>query len=383
MVDVQPEIDHQALAKLRRIYAAELALSADAEAELAKLQGDRDAVYSQLNNEEDEEDSERPNDDEIYERIEEIDNRIRSIQRNRKRAYTEDVKAACGVVVSIGFHGEPEFCYGLLRREDEAELANTTATTDEFSLPASISNPKEEEPRSPYSAPLIEALTMHKTAAIAAELTQQPRIALAALVHALLISEFGLDIHLYRSKSCLQVSSSQVDLREAQASSAFISLEEQRENWFSKLPSESGDLWKRCLEQDQDTLLRLLAFCAARSLNGVKTKADDGQGRLKHSNELAIALDIDMKKWFAPTAENFFSKVSKARITEALTEAGKPPTSDTAKVKKADFAAFAEKEIQGTGWLPEPVRVSTIEGEEMGFSLHDESTDKVETEGAQ
>lgn len=297
--------------------------------------------------------------------MEEIDNRIRSIQRNRKRAYTEDVKAACRVVVSIGFHGEPEFCYGLLRREDEAELANTTATTDELPLPASISNPKEEEPRSPYSAPLIEALTMHKTAAIAAELTQQPRIALAAVVHALLLSEFGLDIHLYRSKSCLQVSSSQVDLREAQASSAFISLEEQRKNWFSKLPSESGDLWKRCLEQDQDTLLRLLAFCAARSLNGVNTKADDGQGRLKHSNELAIALDIDMKKWFAPTAENFFSKVSKARITEALTEAGKPPTSDTAKLKKADFAAFAEKEIQGTGWLPEPVRVSTIEGEEM------------------
>jgi ParB family chromosome partitioning protein len=145
----------------------------------------------------------------------------------------------------------------------------------------------------------------------------------------------------------------------------FTSLEEQRKNWFSKLPSESGDLWKWCLDQDQHTLLRLLAFCAARSLNGVKTKADvDGQGRLKHSNELAIALDIDMKKWFAPTAENFFSKVSKARITEALTEAGKPPTSGTVRLKKAELVAFAEKEIQGTGWLPQPVRICAVEDDE-------------------
>jgi hypothetical protein len=75
-------------------------LTSDAALELVKLQEDRDAAYSQLNDEEDEEDSERPTDDEIYERIEEIDNRIRSIQHNRKRAYTEDVKATCGVVVS-------------------------------------------------------------------------------------------------------------------------------------------------------------------------------------------------------------------------------------------------------------------------------------------
>lgn len=86
------------------------------------------------------------------------------------------MKATCGVVVSIGFHAEPEFCYGLLRKEDETELANITATADEFPLPASLSSPKEQEQRSPYSAPLVEALTMHKTAAIAVELRQQPRI---------------------------------------------------------------------------------------------------------------------------------------------------------------------------------------------------------------
>ncbi|MGI9072244.1 MAG: hypothetical protein ACR2JB_13245 [Bryobacteraceae bacterium] len=337
-VEIQPETDHQALGKLKRIYAEELPLSADAEAELGRLQEERALLEPQLSDEETEEDSEGRNDGGIYERIEEIDDRVRSIHRDRKRAYTDDVKASCGVVISVGFHGEPEFRYGLLRKDDEAELASTSATPDEFPMPTSISSPKEQEQQSPYSAPLVEALTMHKTAAIAAELTQQPEIALAAVAHALVLSEFGLDLHLYRTKSCLQMSSSRADLREADATTAFISLEQQRKDWFSKLPRKSGDLWQWCLEQDQDTLLRLLAFCVAKSLNGVKAKADvDDRDRLRHANALAIALDVDMTKWFMPTAENFFSKVSKARITAALIEAAKPPTAEMAKLKKAEL----------------------------------------------
>jgi ParB family chromosome partitioning protein len=116
-VDVQPEIDHQALAKLRRIYAPEVPLSAEAEAELAKLQEDRETVYSQLNNEEDEEDTERPSDDEIYERIEEIDNRIRSIQRNRKRAYTEEVKAPAGSWSASGSMESRNFVTGCFAKK--------------------------------------------------------------------------------------------------------------------------------------------------------------------------------------------------------------------------------------------------------------------------
>jgi len=186
-----------------------------------------------------------------------------------------------------------------------------------------------------------------------------------------------LDLHLYRSKSCLQMSSSQPCLREAEAGIAFLSLEEQRKDWFSKLPRKRSELWKWCLDQNQETLLRLLAFCAARSLNSVKAKTDvDGRSRLQHANSLALALDLDMTKWFTPTAENFFSKVSKARITQALSEAGKPPAVEIAKLKKAEMAAFAEKEVQSTGWLPEPVRISIIGDEEAGFALDNELDDE-------
>lgn len=248
-------------------------------------------------------------------------------------------------------------------------------------LPAPVSG-KGREPEA-YSAPLIEALTMHKTAAIAAELTQQPEIALAAVVHALLLAEFCLDLHLYRSKSCLQIATNQPDLREAAESTAYRSLEEQRQGWFAKLTKAAGDLWKWCLEQDQGTLLELLAFCAGRSFNAVQTKADvAGQDRLAHANALALALHLDMAKWFVPTAGNFFSKVSKARIAEALAEAGKPPSAQTVNLKKADMAAFAEKEIRDTGWLPQPVRISIAGDQEAECSLDGESADRIEQGGA-
>ena len=380
-VEVQPEIDHQSFAKLKRIYAEELPLSAEAEAEVAKLQNEREGLESQLSEEETDDDGEGGN-NEIYDRIEEIDGRIRSLHRNRKRAYSDEVKAACGVVVSLGLQGDAEFRYGLLRKEDEAAFADTTADPEGVSLPTPISDSEKSE-AAPYSAPLVEALTMHKTAAIAAELTQQPEIALAALVHALVLSEFGLDLHLYRSKSCLQISSSQPCLREAEGSTAFLLLEEQRRVWFSKLPRKSGELWRWCLEQNQETLLRLLAFCAARSLNSVKAKTNmDNGGRLQQANALALALDLDMTKWFTPTAENFFSKVSKVRIGGALTESGKPPVTETAKLKKAELAAFAEKELDGTGWLPDPVRISVVADEEAGFALDDASDGEAQEGGA-
>ena len=198
---------------------------------------------------------------------------------------------------------------------------------------------------------------MHKTAAIAVELTRQPQIALAAVVHALVIAHFGLDLHLYRSQTCLQISATQPNLQGAAASPAFEAIEEQRNHWLAQMPHSAEELWPWCLEQKQDTLLQLLAFCAANSLNAVQAKHESPQHlHLQHANQLATALDFDMAQWFTPTADNFFSKISKSQIAAALTEAGKPAP-DLAKWKKADLATFAETEVQATCWLPAPVRI--------------------------
>lgn len=367
-VEIQPEMDHQVISRYRRVHAPELPLSAEALAEIDALEQKREYLTDQL---EEEDEADESAVQEVYEQIDEIDHRIQAIRRNRRAAYSDEVKACSGVVVSVGQNGEAVFVYGLLRKDDEKAIARPSSMTAEDMRPAE--SEVETEPKSPaYSAALIEALTQHKTAAIAAELTKQPRVALAALVHAFVLSEFGLDLYLYRSGTCVQVSTRQAYLEGANDSPAFTLLENQKREWLRKLASAKDEILSWCLQQDQQILLELLAYCVARTVNGVRSKSEaESEGnRCQQADALASALHFDMTKWFTPTASNFFSRVSKSQIAEALTESGKPPSTETVKLKKAELATFAENEIKGTGWLPEPVRIpqktsraESIEGE--------------------
>jgi ParB family chromosome partitioning protein len=105
-------------------------------------------------------------------------------------------------------------------------------------------------------------------------------------------------------------------------------------------------------------LIDLLTFCAACSINAVQTKSDRPENdRLDHAGKLAAALQLDMKAYFTPTAENYFSRIGKAQILAAIQAAkGQPPAPAWEKLKKAELAQEAERQIAGTGWLPEILR---------------------------
>ena len=355
-IEIQPEIDHQAISRYRRVHAPELPLSEEAHAEITALEETRERLAEKLADEEEAEDS--PEIQAIYDQIDEIDARIHSIRRDRKVNYSDDIKARCGVVIGVGQDGEATFVRGLLRKEDEKEVSGSDDANEKIgSAPA---NPAPEPESANYSAALVETLTQHKTAAIAVELSQRPSVALAAVVHAMTLSEFGLDLNLYRSKTCVQVSTREAFLEGASGSPALASLQQQKGAWLEILAAQP-DIWAWCLKQDQPTLLKLLAHLVARTVNAVKSKSDteDATARFAQADHLAAALDVDMSKWFTPTAENFFSKVSKTSMAEALAEAGKPASADSLKLKKAQLAALAETELKSTGWLPVPIRTSS------------------------
>ena len=63
-----------------------------------------------------------------------------------------------------------------------------------------------------------------------------------------------------------------------------------------------------------------------------------------------------MAAWFRPTAENYFARISKTAILDALKEIKGATAPAWDKAKKADLAAIAEREIAQTGWLPVPLR---------------------------
>lgn len=125
------------------------------------------------------------------------------------------------------------------------------------------------------------------------------------------------------------------------------------------MPSDSADLLAWCLAQKQDLLMDLLAFCAAQTVNAVLLKTEwDATSRMQHAALLADAVKLDMTAWFVPTAANYFGKISKAQIIDALREVKGAIAPAWSAMKKTDLAAIAEREIAGTGWLPEPLRAA-------------------------
>jgi ParB family transcriptional regulator, chromosome partitioning protein len=173
-VAVEPEATYETLSRYRRVSAPEAPWTPEEETHLETLQEKRRALEEQLAEEAEEEEQEP-----LYRRLEEIDRAVQSFTRHRKRIYSDLQKANSGVLVSIGFEGEPEYVYGLLRKEDEQALqspAQTSEHTEEEPAHSSFTPPaapeKDGKEVAAYSAALIESLTTHKAAALAAELTQ-------------------------------------------------------------------------------------------------------------------------------------------------------------------------------------------------------------------
>jgi ParB family transcriptional regulator, chromosome partitioning protein len=113
-----------------------------------------------------------------------------------------------------------------------------------------------------------------------------------------------------------------------------------------------------------------MAICAACTVDAVQTKNGGRDAdTLRHADDLAEALKLDMGQWFTPTASNFFAKISKQAILDSIAEAkGTPCAPSWEKLKKPELAMLAEHHTAGTGWLPKPVRLSPQTGAVVSIS---------------
>jgi ParB family chromosome partitioning protein len=112
------------------------------------------------------------------------------------------------------------------------------------------------------------------------------------------------------------------------------------------------------LEQPQDVLLKVLAVAVAQTVNAVQGPHDDASiGKLVAADALARALTLDMADWWQPTAANYFARIKKDPILQAIQEAtGVPVKQRLRSLKKQDLAAEAEQSVTGSRWLPELLR---------------------------
>jgi len=212
----------------------------------------------------------------------------------------------------------------------------------------------------------LMALSAHRTAALQAELARHPQVALVAVVHRLalrvLFDEYGACGSPIGISASLQDRLAQhaPDVEEAPAA---MSLRQVRGAWNARLPQDPDALFAALLALPQDELLSLLAVCVASTVSVLASGEDEVPAAA-----LAQAVHLDMHEWWTPTAEGYFSHVSKAKALEAVQAFAPDHVTRLSRLKKADIAREAERLAAGTGWLPVMLRAQDNEGSATAVS---------------
>lgn len=335
-VEIVPETDYAFFSRFKRLYPERAELSDAEQAEFDQLSAEYDELVD--------------SDEDQDQRIAEIDDRIEAL--TGAEIWPAETLAVAGAVVTIDYEGDLRIERGLVRKEDAHKLAVETDQT-------ASSGTSRASQSGGLSPKLVEDLTAQHSAAIGAELLARPDIALAAVVHAFVLDTFYLG---HGIDSCLKVSARIAPLQSAMAqpetSKALTALDQERDRIGDRLPGNPRDLWTWLIERSRDELLDLLAFLAATTIDAVQRKGDASQAsRLEHAKALAEAVQLDMTAWFSPTAESYFSRVTRDQILVAIDEAKGSHGPALEKLKKSDLAARAEQLLAGTAWLPLPLRI--------------------------
>ena len=129
------------------------------------------------------------------------------------------------------------------------------------------------------------------------------------------------------------------------------------------MPKDAGELWNALTDLDGDSRQALFAHCVGLTINAVHQPYDRRPKALQHADRLATAVQLDMTAaGWAPTSDSYLGRVTKARILDAVREAKGDKAADRiAHLKKPEMAKEAERLLDGTGWLPEPLRTANLE----------------------
>jgi len=143
------------------------------------------------------------------------------------------------------------------------------------------------------------------------------------------------------------------DADDMKTSAAWQKMDAERAAWAARLPESVDAIFPWVLAQEPITVQQLLTFLIASTVTGVY-----GVERSKQSTDaLAVALGLDMSKWWSATGPSYFNHVSKARILEVVTEAvDANAASPLAVLKKDAVVTGAEQTVAGMGWLPSCLR---------------------------
>jgi ParB family chromosome partitioning protein len=344
-VEIIPDCDWNYLSRFGHVYPEARELSAEDAEKLENLTQEYGQLHEQGFYEDDEENPE------AAARMRELQQQMEALEDAGREWAMED-KAIAGIAVSLHHDGNLRIERGLVKPEDAGQLRKHGGEAGGAA--------REGKAKPEFSSALMRDLTSYRTAALRIELARQPDVALAAVAHALAVRVF----YNCGGGSCVKISGTPRTLfRDAEEAIPSVkALDDEKSSLH--VPEDVSGLWSWCLERSRDELLKLLAVCAASSVDAVNANdyraSDSG---LEHADSLAFALKLDMRKWFVATADNLFGRISRKQILQAYTEVtGESPSNGLLDLKKGDLAARAGREI-GDKWLPSVLR-PPVAGEE-------------------
>jgi ParB family chromosome partitioning protein len=336
-VAVSVEFDHGEASGMRRVFPEALPLSRKERKQLKKLQVRYDALGEKY-----------PNDDLPADVQAKLDRIEAAIDRLSKYAYRAKDLALAGAFVALGHDGSIRIERGYVRPEHE---------------PQAKAQPSGKDDAEAHSAPglsekLVAELTAHRTSALRNELAKHPETALIALTHALALDCF----YPGRPLSCLEVRVRSAFLpSHAPAIDAGLAgreIAERHEDMGKRLPREADQLWPFIRDMSDADRQALLAHCVSLGVNAVQTRGQE-ETSLAHAAILGRELNLDMTSYWQPTSVNYFGRVSKERILEALREGSVSDAEAVARLKKPAIAEAAETALLGKGWLPAVLRMQS------------------------
>jgi ParB family chromosome partitioning protein len=379
------DLPWNATSAMRRISGTETAMTPEEAARLAALEAQADelsAVWSDA--------AEIPQ--EVDASIDAVEAEIGALV-DRPTIFDPDDMACAGAFVSIDADGSLRVERGLVRPQDEAadpspEDAEVLGSSGSGS--AAVRNPEvgnsateqasrlggdditsdgdEDDGLKPLPDRLVSDLTAWRTLALQDAFAQDPATAFAAVLHAMVLSAF----YSFSHETCLQLTLHPVHfsnppdgLRDSAPARAIA---ERHAAWTGRLPQADTELWEALLALEADDQASLFAHCASLGLNAqaeIVPKYDNGrisrrsiERRIAHAHVIALAVELDViAAGWRPTVEGYFRGVTKPRILADVTEArGEQFAGMIDHLKKADMAREAERLLEETNWLPEPLR---------------------------
>jgi ParB family chromosome partitioning protein len=331
--------------------------------------------------------------EEIEKRLEDLGTALDELNERPYIFDAEDV-ARGGVFVSLNANGGLKIERGFVRPEDEPAVevvgdehndGVNDSTGQSVGAATSIAGVslngrpvvadqqgEEDDTTKPLPDRLVLDLTAARTVALRNALANDPVMAFTAVLHAFVLKTF----YLYGSDSCLELT-----LQSAKFSQTpglpdtpwAKEIDQRQEDWGQDLPKDPDALWNYLIQLDDVSRQVLFAHCASLSVNAVVEPWNKRVRALAHADQIARLINFGMvEAGWIPTVENYFGRVTKARILQAVREAkGDQAAQLIDHLKKPDMAREAARLIEGSGWLPEPLRDAGYGASGSGDTLRD------------